>query len=155
MKLALINDEDDNVDLDTLIHEFKLASDALDDAKRAKDYWQSRLDEALVAHEQKSETVPYAKDPTKDLRAIRVSNRRYSVDTVGMIKHFGKRNLQKADVLKDPEVDKTKLDKAMGESGTPFTKEEVMPFIQVTSHPSVRLYLVDRKDEDTDEYPEE
>jgi hypothetical protein len=155
MKLALIDDEADTVDLDTLIHEFKLASDALEDAKRAKDYWQSRLDEALVAHEHKSETVPYAKDPTKDLRAVRVSNRRYSVDTVGMIKHFGKRNLAKADVLKEPEIDKAKLDKAMSEEGTVFTKDEVMAYIKVTDHPSVRLYLVDRKEDDTDDYPED
>lgn len=154
MKLALIDDEAET-DLDVLIHEFKLASDALEDAKRAKEYWQSRLDEVLVAREQKSQTVPYEKDPTRDLRATRVSNRRYSVDTAGMIKHFGKRNLQKADVLKDPEIDKTKLDKAMAEEGTLFTKDEVLPYITVTDHPSVRLYVVERKEEGEDDHPEE
>jgi hypothetical protein len=153
MRLELIDDERDT-DLADLIHEFKLASDALEDAKRSKDYWQRRLDEALVAHENKSETVPYAKDETKALRATRVSNRRYSVDTTGMIKHFGKRNLQKADVLKDPEIDKTKLDKAMAEEGTVFTKEEVMPFVKVTDNPYVRLYVVERR-EDEDDHPEE
>lgn len=152
MKLALIDDEAET-DLDVLIHEFKLASDALEDAKRAKEYWQNRLDEVLVAREQKSQSVPYEKDPTRDLRATRVSNRRYSVDTAGLIKQFGKRKL--AAVLKDPEVDKTKLDKAMGEEGTPFTKDAVMPYIKVTDHPSVRLYVVERKEEGEDDYPEE
>jgi hypothetical protein len=152
MKLALIDDETET-DLDDLIHEFKLASDALEDAKRAKDYWQRRLDEELVAKEQKSQTVPYAKDPTKDLRATRVSNRRYSVDSEGLIKKFGKRKV--APVLKDPEVDKTKLDQALGAEGAPFTKDEVMPFIKVTDNPYVRLYVVDRKEEDADDRPEE
>jgi hypothetical protein len=152
MKLALIDDETET-DLDDLIHEFKLASDALEDAKRAKDYWQRRLDEELVAKQQKSQTVPYAKDPTKDLRATRVSNRRYSVDSEGLIKKFGKRKV--APVLKDPEVDKTKLDQALGAEGAPFTKDEVMPFIKVTDNPYVRLYVVDRKEEDADDRPEE
>jgi hypothetical protein len=153
MKLALIDDEAEAPELEDLIHEFKLASDALEDAKRSKEYWQSRLDEVLVAREQKSQSVPYEKDPTKDLRATRVSNRRYSVDTEGLIKKFGKRKL--APVLKDPEVDKTKLDQALGQEGAPFTKDEIMPFIKVTDHPSVRLYVVDRKEDGEDDRPEE
>lgn len=151
MELKLIDDESTGLDIADLIHEFKLASDNFEDAKRAKEYWQSRLDEALVAREHKSETVAYEKEPGKSLRATRVSNRRISVDTKGMIKQFGVRKLNH--VFKDREIDKAKLDAAL--ENDEFDAQEVMPFVKSVDHPYVRLYVVDRKEEAEDDHPEE
>jgi hypothetical protein len=152
MVLTLVDDESGPVEMTDLIHELKVATDALEDAKRAKDYWQRRVEEELVAREEKTETVPYDKDDTKSLRAVRVSNRRFRVDTTGLIKKFGKRAVNP--VLKDPEVDKAKLDAALKDPESGFTKEGVVDYVHYDDHPFVRLYLVERK-EAVDDLPEE
>lgn len=119
---------------------------------RDKEYWSKRLDEVLVAREQKSETVPWSKDETKSLRVTRVSNRRFSVDTEGLIKAYGKRTVNK--VLKKPEVDKGALDLALKDPESGFTKEGVYPYIKVEDHPYVRLYIVDRQEGEDDQREE-
>jgi hypothetical protein len=144
MPIKLVRDLPQRQDLSwiELIHEFDLATRAVENAENQRKAIQEKLKARLLTEQLKSQVVDNPLNEDEQLKAVYVANRRLSVDDAKVRVVLG-RSFRK---VQSEVVDKEKLD-AFITTTDDVTKERLTECISITEHPTVRLYHVKRTDD--------
>lgn len=127
---------------DELIHEFDLATRAVENAENQRKAIQDKLKARLLTEQLKSQIVDNPLNEDEQLKAVYVANRRLSVDDDKVRVVLG-RSFRK---VQSDVVDKAKLD-AFITTADDVTKQRLTECVHITEHPTVRLYHVKRTDD--------
>ena len=129
-----------------LIHELQNATELATLAAQHKQAAQELVLERLQREQFKSKTVDDLHDTSKQVRAVYVANRRVEINDLGLKRQLGARVWHK---YTDEKVNKSLLE--AGIAAGEIDQTTIQQYITVTEHPTVRLYVLDRKAEESDD----
>jgi hypothetical protein len=145
--LTLVPDEVEGIEpLEDLINRYQRIEEDFKRAEAKYELTKLEVKNRLRSERYKAKTVDFYADPTKRLRAVYSRNVRVDINEVGLAKALGARVFNR---ITKKVVDRERLDNEMAVGQ--IDVDVVRPFLSQSERPSLRLYVVDRKDEEIDE----